>query len=160
METLGQPEDIASSEETPSDRERVLRLIEKFEQRPDQPKYSYKDQYLLAKESARTAAIFQKEKTESAEVESKEAEKKFLESKEDKKHINAISTPLVAALDYLESEESESILKEKRKELIDKIKDLYADLGIASEEENISDELISKTLGVMGEIKICLQQTL
>lgn len=104
---------------------------------------SYQEQNLLAKKSAK----------------SEEAARMFSESKKDKKHINAIFGPLGIARFYLESEESEFIPEAKRKELIGKIEDLYADLEIAREQENISDELIDKTLGVMDEIEIYLQQT-
>lgn len=139
METLGQPEDIASSEKTL--RELALKSFINFWGKKDESSYSYEEQNLLAKKSA----------------ESEEAARRFLESKNDKKHINAIFAPLGTALFYLESEESEFIPEVRRKELIDKIKDLYADLDIAREQENISDELISKTLDVMDEIKIYLQ---
>jgi len=135
----------------------VTDLFRKFREKPDQPKYSYAEQHVLAAESERTQSAWDKEKTEEAKRLAEEAQRKFLESKEDKKHVSTIWAPLLAAKLYLESDKTKSVSEERKKELIAKVEDLYVDLDVAREKENISDELVQKVLGVMDEIEINLK---
>lgn len=159
METAPQPEKVAPKEKVISEpyQKLVRDLFRKFRERPDQPKYSYADQHLLAEKSAETQEAFQKEKTETNRIAAEAAKDEFLNSKSDKKHISTVWTPLAAAKYYLESEESEIIPKEKREELIGKIENIYVDLDIARDKQNIDDELIEKVLRVMGEVEINLK---
>lgn len=159
METAPQPEKIAPQEKKAlgAYRGMVLKFFKNFRERPDQPEYSYADQHLLAEKSSEAEAAYQAEKTETNRIAAEAAKDEFLKSKSDKKHISTVWTPLAAAKYYLEDEEAGSIPKEKREELLGKIDNLYVDLDIAREKENISDELIEKVLNVMDEIEINLK---
>lgn len=158
METAPQPEKVAPKEKAVSEpyQKLVRDLFKKFRERPDQPKYSYADQHLLAEKSSSAEAAYQAEKTEANRLAAEAAKNEFLKSKADKKHISTVWTPLAAAKYYLESEEAETVPKEKRAELMSKIENIYVDLDIARDKQNIDDELIEKVLEVMNEIEINL----
>lgn len=155
METAPQPEKVAPKEKVISEpyQKLVRDLFKRFRERPDQPKYSYEEQHLLAEKSSKAEAAYQIEKTEESRLLSEAAKKEFLESKSDKKHISTVWTPLAAAKYYLESEEAGIIPDDRRKELMGKIENIYVDLDIARDKQNIDDELIEKVLNVMGEIE-------
>lgn len=158
METAPQPEKVAPKEKAVSEPYQKLArdLFRKFRERPDQPEYSYADQHLLAEKSSAAEAAYRTEKTEANRMAAEAAKDEFLKSKSDKKHISTVWTPLAAAKYYLESEESENVPKEKREELMSKIENIYVDLDIARDKQNIDDELIEKVLKVMDEIEINL----
>lgn len=159
METAPQPEKIAPKEKVASDpyQKLVRNLFKRFRERPDQPEYSYADQHLLAEKSSKTEAAYQAEKTEANRIAAEAAKDEFLKSKSDKKHISTVWTPLAAAKYYLEDAESASIPKEKKEELMGKIENIYVDLDIARDKQNIDDELIQRVLKVMDEIEINLK---
>lgn len=122
---------------TPSFKESTLKKFKNFLARPDEPKYSYKEQHELAGK--------------------KESEKEFLESKGDKKHISAIWAPLLYAKLFLESEEANYISKIEKEELLNKIADLIKELAIARQQENISDEFVKKVTSFIEELEACIK---
>lgn len=160
METAPQPEKVAPKEKAISEpyQKLVRDLFKKFRERPDQPKYSYADQHLLAEKSSAAQAAYLSEKTEENRIAAEAAKDEFLESKSDKKHISTVWTPLAAAKYYLESEEAEIIPKEKMEEMMGKIENIYVDLDMARDKQNIDDELIEKVLKVMEEIETNLNK--
>lgn len=134
-------------------KESMFKSFASYRARPDQPKYSYEEQHKLAEKSAAASKKFQSEKTPEARKEAEEAAKVFLESKADKKHVGTMWVPLMAAQNFLRSEEAAAIEESERQKLANDAENLLKELEEAREKEHISDELVQKTLSFMNELE-------
>ncbi len=151
MEQTPSPDKGPSEKKEKSPKINVLAFFDRYRARPDIPKYSYKEQSELAKKSEEARNRFSEEATPEAREASEAAARRFLESKEDKKHVSTIWAPLAAAQYFLRSEDAKEISETVRTELLQKIDQIMVKLEEARKQEHISDELVSEVLAFMNE---------
>jgi len=128
-------------QEISNKREITLKHFERFLNLPANPRYSYEEQ----------------EKLEKMILQSKDASKKFKESKKDQKHTSTINGVIGMAELFLKSDEAKDVSEELRSELMTKIETIYTNLEKATQKKNISDELVESVKEIIYKVKPFLE---
>ncbi len=118
--------------------ETAKKIFLRFESRSDDP-----GEFLSSEE---------KDRLQEATKTNPEALKKWEEDRNSKYRVNSLYAPLLASENFMRSVEAESISKDLKKELINRIDKAYKDLE-NSRGKRITKELVDEVEGIVSEVK-------